>query len=370
MLSLNPTARLLPFLRISNPVAGLVSIVIGQKMLLLFFLVFGPALFPWLFPSDGSVRRFTRLDSGYYCEIADYGYTRTGADCAFYPLWPFCIRVGTLLGGSSVFWGYLLSNIFSLIGLLLFHRHVWRHFDLAIANRAAVLLLMYPGSIFFFFPYSESMFLLLMMLFMTSLDRENYLRAAAASFCLPMIRPIGIFVLPMLICELVQRRSPKKYYAMCLAPVAGYGVYFFVMYWATGNAFQGFAAQAQFAAKPSIARIGDVAGFIRRFAEMQPVHDMLHSPIDRALFLVFLASLFFIFRIRLSYGVYSLFAGVIPALSSVLMSYTRFLSVVFPFFILMAQKLSLRWILGVILILCGTGQVILLLRHISGLWAS
>jgi hypothetical protein len=228
---------------------------------------------------------------------------------------------------------------------------------------------MYPGSIFFFFPYSESLFLLLMMLFVTSLDREHYLRAAAASFYLPMVRPIGIFVLPLLICELVQRRSPKKHYAMCLAPVAGYGVYFFVMYWATGNAFQGFAAQAQFPAKPSLARMGDVAGFIRRFAEMHPVHDMLHSPIDRALFLVFLASLFYIFRTRISYGVYSLFAGVVPALSSVLMSYTRYLSVVFPFFIVMAQKLSLRWVLGVILILCGTGQVILLLRHISGLWA-
>ncbi len=346
------------------------GIILAQKIVLTLLLFLAPVCFPSCFKAPGLIeQRFRAFDTDYYLRIAASGYGSKDNDEAFYPLWPLCIRVGSiLLNGNALLSAYVLANLFSLGGLLLFHRVVSERQCESVATKATVLLLLYPGSIFFFFPYSESLFLLLLMLCLYCLQRGNYAGVALAAFLIPMARAIGVFILPILLWELIRKKSPARNYAVCATPLLGYLCYFGLMYSYAGDPLAGFAAQLHFPAAPSVARIFDPMGFIESFTTFSWSHDMRYSIIDRGLFVVFLASLFWVIRMDSTYYVYAVFTGLVPALSNVLMSYTRFLSLVFPLFVVAAQLTFRTWLFGVFVTGSATAQVYFFLRHLSRQW--
>jgi ABC-type multidrug transport system fused ATPase/permease subunit len=358
------------FARIPKPTRRIAAIILAQKIVFAILLILAPVLVPSFFPNARVVeRRFRTLDSDSYLQISTHGYTSNGAECAFYPLWPLCIRIGSFLtGGNMVLAGYLLANLLSFAGLLLFHRYVWEKHNLVLADRATTLMLFFPGSIFFFFPYTESLFFFLVMIFLFKLHRTNYTCAAVTAFFLPMARAIGILLLPVLVWELFRKKSLPKRYLACAGPVLGYLCYFGIMYSYTGNALEGFNAQRNYPAQPSLSRIADIVGFIVSFADFGWSHDMLHSFVDRGFFLVFVCSLYWVIRMDSTYYLYSVFTGLIPALSNVLMSYTRFLSLVFPVFVVLAQLTLRKWVYLFLCGLSGAVQVCFLVRHVSDHW--
>jgi len=347
----------------------IILVVAGQKALLCLLLIFAPVLVPQLFTEESSARRFWVWDTGHYLHLAAHGYTPKADHCAFYPLWPLCIRIGSfLVGGNLVLSGYLLANLFSLGAFALFHRFVAEKHGVDLANRATILLLLFPGAFFFCLPYTESLFFFLLMVCWVSLQRGKLYGAALAALLLPMTRAIGVFIFPVLLWELLRRRSPRESYVVSAVPLLGYACYFAIMYASTGNPFAGFEAQQNFPAKPSIARIADPVGFARSFADFEWSHSVLHSFIDRGFFLLFLLSLFWAFRMDSGYWVYSVFSGLIPAVSNILMSYTRFLSLVFPLFIVGAHvtvRSRLFWLTCAVL---GAWQIGFFLWHIAGGW--
>lgn len=345
------------------------AMVTGHKAALsaLFFLC--PVLFPALFASRSGPRAFQTWDTGAYLEIARGGYSSREL-CAFYPLWPACIKVGSwLLGGRALVASYVLANLFSLGGLLLFHRLVWEKEGLSTAYRSTLLLLLFPGAMFFFVPYSESLFFFLLMACLVCMHRRAYAAAAVAAALLPLTRATGIFVLPLVAWGVFQNRASLRTYAICLAPVAGYAAYFGIMWRCTGSATAGFQAQQLYPAQPSIANIADLPGFVHCFLGFGWRHDFLHSFIDRFVFVVFLLTLFWVARLDLGYYVYALLVGLVPALSNSLMSFTRFSTLVFPLFIVWGLAMKRGWwILFVLLLFFGL-QVMFLLLHVSGGWA-
>lgn len=67
----------------------------------------------------------------------------------------------------------LLANALSLVGLGLLYRLMERHCGAALSRDALILLLACPGALFFSFPYSESLYLVLLMGFFWGLERER-----------------------------------------------------------------------------------------------------------------------------------------------------------------------------------------------------
>jgi len=345
-------------------------IILAHKIFLAILLFALPTIVPSLFPSDRAVeRRFRTWDTEHYLHLAKESYTPKSGHCAFYPLWPLCISLATTVTGNPVVSGYLLANLFSFCALLLFHHFVLKKHDVETANRATLLLLLYPGSLFFFFPYTESLFLFLLMVCVRCLRSEAWKWVFIAAFLLPMTRATGVFIFPFLVWEFFRRKSPVKTYAICAAPLLGYFCYFAIMYFYTGNALEGFDAQQKYPARPSIARIADPVGFAQSFVDFNWTHDMLRSFVDRGFFLIFLISLFWILRADTGYYVYSIFCGLIPALSNILMSYTRFLSLVFPLFIVLGQFVARKWLFWLLAGAFGAGQLWLFVRHVAGRWA-
>ena len=347
--------------------------ILAHKTALAVLLLLAPALFPMLFlEHEPPSERYVRCDAVFYMHIAAEGYPSepTHFD-AFYPLWPACIRIGSLLtGGNLIVSGYLLSNLFSLGGFSALHWLLLERHGAALANRAVLLMLCYPGSLFYFLPYTESLFLFLVAVCLLCLHRRAIAGAVVAGFLLPLARPVGIFILPVLLFKgLSERWDKRTLCSLCLPPVAGYLAYFGVMYYFTGTPSAGFIAEKQFAAHGSIAQIFQPGAFFHALLNVEWYHDPASSFIDRAMFGFFVLSLWWIARREPGYFVYSLLMGLVPALSNVFVSYTRYLSVVFPVFVVSGQRTRGAHF-GYLMPLLFFGiQVEFLLLYISKRWA-
>jgi hypothetical protein len=107
---------------------------------------------------------------------------------------------------------------------------------------------------------------------------------------------------------------------------------------------------------------------------MTPVqfHGMTDSALDRALFVLFLAFSYSIFKLSRVYFVYALAVGLIPALASQLLSYDRNMIVCFPLFISMAIALKTNLksiVLWLIVVSMGAIQLYLSVRYVRFEWA-
>jgi len=297
-----------------------------------------------------------------------------------------------ILPGHQVLFGLLLANIFSLIGLYVLYRFVSESYGSLIADRSLILILAFPGAIFFNFIYTESLFLLLIAIFFYFLFKRNYWLACIFGFFLPLTRAIGILcIIPAIWHALDQMRqtcrlaSGKKlihllFYrendssGFCFAPVIAIGLgiisYFSFMYCAVGSPWEGFAAQKNFANSPSIANIFNLPGFFKAMANIGPSHDMVNSIFDRYFFLLFLLLLPSIWRLDKTLFVFALISGLVPAMSNWFFSYTRFLTLCFPFFIALGGRLKTsRMVFWYVVGMAGSIQIVFLIRHINFYWA-
>ncbi len=127
---------------------------------------------------------FATWDVAHYLCLSQSGYQVDSPSCAFYPLWPAAIRAGTVLtGGRPVLAAMLLCNACSLLGFWMFYRLVARHCGAEISRDALILMLAFPGALFFSFPYSESLFFVLVMLFFWGLELARWRWVAVADSC-------------------------------------------------------------------------------------------------------------------------------------------------------------------------------------------
>lgn len=328
-------------------------------------------------PRDGPptlATQFATWDGAHYLFLSEVGYQKGTASCAFYPLWPYMIWAFSLLTFHNHFAaGLLLANLLSLAAFLAFHYFVELYHGLETANASLALLLAYPGALYFSFIYTESLFVLLVMLFFLFLFQDRCHWAGAMGFLLPLTKAVGFFCVFPLLYYLWLKKKPAKNYLAYYGPVLGYACYFLFMYGATGNAFEGFDAQRFYPNQPSIAHIFDAPGLLKAMFVPLRFHGMLDSAIDRGLFVLLLGSLYPIYRLNPVYFVYAGFIGVVPGLSSWFLSYTRNVMMCFPLFILFGELLKgkeRRFWLRYIVAVMATVQIWFLLRHINFIWVA
>jgi hypothetical protein len=292
--------------------------------------------------------RFSTWDSAHYLDISERGYRRGSASCAFYPLWPAVVRVGAFFtGGRPLLASLMLTNALSLFAFWLFYRLVAIEYGTLIGKHALILMLAFPSALFFSFPYTESLYLAFVLVFFWELDNERYFWPCVIGFLMPLTKAIGVFVALPLAWHLYERRKNWRYWLLLLAPVLGWAAYFGLMYAQTGNAFEGFEAQKAYPYSPSIMNMFKLPAFFSAFASVGSLHGMMDSALDRGFFLLFLALLPLVYRLNRTWFWYVLPAGLVPALTSYFMSYRRYIMVLFPLFIVLAQSLAKarhRWV--------------------------
>ena len=112
---------------------------------------------------DAVLSPLARWDAVWYLEIARSGYGDEQR-AAFFPLYPLLTRaVGALGGGSEgalLVASYLVSLAAFLGALVLLHKLVALELGRRLAGPALLLAAVFPASLYFGAPYSESLFLL------------------------------------------------------------------------------------------------------------------------------------------------------------------------------------------------------------------
>lgn len=323
---------------------------------------FQSALVRW--PPTGAhvfLSHFATWDSAYYIQLSQQGYSQAGVSCAFYPMWPALVRVvAGLLPVPHWLIGLVLANLLSAACSPLLYRVVLRVWGSTAGFRTVVLMMTFPGALFFQFNYTESLFLFLTLLLWDCLSLGRHKCAAVAALILPLTRAIGLFaILPLLWyvflgwtgraalrmapAECLKRFRPRAPWLL-LMPVLGYSLYLFAMWMWTGNGFAGFVAQENWGVHtPS--HLFDFPSFLYALVHPTTLHAFTGSFLDRAVFIGLLWSVlvsartFWHHEPQLLIGYY--WTGILPAMSGHFTSYLRFASCAFPCFVALSL-LSMR----------------------------
>ena len=353
---------------------------------------------------------FATWDAAHYLYLSEVGYVHGVPSCAFYPSWPLLIRVfSPATAGSHLIAGLILANGLSVGAWLIFYRLGRERWGEGAARLALVLLLAYPGALFFQFIYSESLFFLLLVVLWMSLERGRYTLAWGAAFLLPITRAVGLFCLFPILWHVVTtgrdpllvglvnrwpwlskqgaiksvdgveepedrrtvRFSRSRTWWLLLAPLAGWGFYLGLMWHWTGDPFEGFEAQKHWATH-SISNLWNVPKFIIGLVRPAEWHAYSGSLLDRCAFILLLYSLPLIWRLDKGLFVWAWVLGVVPAMSGTFVSFTRYGSCVFPTFIALAVFLEpreRRWPRWTLLAVFGILHIVLLWRFVNFRWA-
>ncbi len=99
-------------------------------------------------------------------------------------------------------------------------------------------------------------------------------------------------------------------------------------------------AQRFYSNHSSIDHLWNPGEVVEAFLQVKDVHDPQNSAIDRALFLLVLLLLPVIFRRGSFEFVWVIGLGIIPAITNFFLSYTRFVTMAVPVFVVLARELG------------------------------
>ena len=164
------------------------------------------AFFPWVYVSptynvsrDPVVLMFTRWDAMWYIDIARRGYWFKAL--AFFHLYPAAIAGVRWLTGASAAWSALILSNLALVGTVaVFWRLVREYYGAPVASRTTRWLLLFPTAFFLSAAYTESLFLLgVVLTFWLAGPRQKIWWAGLTGFLAALTRNQGVLlVVPLL----------------------------------------------------------------------------------------------------------------------------------------------------------------------------
>jgi len=292
---------------------------------------------------------WANFDGEHYLAIAQNGYGF--AEQAFFPFFPFILGfLGKLFGGTLAaynFAGNLVSNISFLAAILGLYKLVRLDFSEKIAKLTVILLLLFPTSFYFGAVYTESIFLALIVWSFYAFRRNLLPLAGILGGLASATRVIGILLLPVLAVR-------KRTVWLLLIPF-GLAVYMYFLYQTTGDPLKFLHALPSFGEQRSSTPILLPQVFYRYIFKILPnlnysydaVASFAYFPVVFATFLEFFVGIIFLvlsviafFRLKLSYALYLALGYLIPTLSGSFSSLPRYVLVLFPAFILIANWLE------------------------------
>jgi hypothetical protein len=151
-------------------------------------------------PLGTSLGSLARWDAIWYLSIAHSGYAAAGTP-AFFPLYPLTVRAAAFGIGSSgvlLLASYAVSAACLIVGLTLLHKLVELELGPRFARPALMLVALWPAALFFSAPYSESLFLALSVGMFYAARTDRLALAAGLCAAAAATRPTGlVLILPL-----------------------------------------------------------------------------------------------------------------------------------------------------------------------------
>ena len=188
---------------------------------------------------DGWLQVWNRWDSLHYLEIAQVGYSASGVSKAFYPLFPWFVRVVGYFTHTLLQAAFIVSGIASVAAVVLLRRLVLLDYPATVARRAVWFFLIFPTAYFFHIGYSESLFLALALASVLCARLNHWIWAGLLGALCWMTRPLGIALVPALAVEAAQqywttRKWNWRWLWIGIVP-AGFAVYLLINYRVSGD---------------------------------------------------------------------------------------------------------------------------------------
>ena len=200
-------------------------VFLGMRVGLSLLALAGVGLLPTLEPVDvegwpahettqgwhNLVTAWERFDALWFLRIADSGYYLTDQSAVFFPGYPLTIRaVSTILGGHPLAAGLLISHLATFGSLVLLYFLSASEWGERVARRAVLYLAVFPTSFFLLAPYSEALFLFLVLLSLWAARRGKWEIAGLAGMGASGTRNLGVLLVLPLLTEALQRFRERR----------------------------------------------------------------------------------------------------------------------------------------------------------------
>lgn len=289
-----------------------------------------------------------RWDAGYFTRIALHGYGwmqgQRSSDATFMPLYPLLISwplrfLNQPSIAAAVIVGVTLSNVCWLLALFVFDALMIMDNVAARQRRLAIwLFLLAPAAIFFSGVYTESLFLLLSLIAVYAARRDRWVIASAAGVLAASTRVVGLTISALLIAEVWRQREhkrwPIKQLVAATLPIAALPLYAIIVGRALGSPFAYFeitqSVWGQGLGTPWQAISDFFSGPITLYGWQRSLIDPMFTVCSLVLVLP-------TYRLRRSYGFYQLIATLVPVLAGTFVSMPRYVAVLFPTYLVLAQ---------------------------------
>lgn len=312
-------------------------------------------------PIDGwqsYLKLWSRWDAESYLHIAERGYTAIGEKrflIVFFPLYPLLIAAVETVAGSYLLSAFIVSGIASVALGLFFRLLVKLDFSEKIARSAVLFLFIFPTSYFLHIPYTESLFIALVVGCFWATRREKWIIAGILGFLACQTRINGIFLFPALLFEMWEqyRRTRKvnwHWTAILLIPL-GFVSYLLLNYTVTGNALMFLEYQRQNWSRYFRLPFNGIWEKYRTIVDQNPANSNMVG-FQELLFVMFgfLAIILGWKYLRNSYRVWMIANWLLFISTSYILSVPRYTLTMFPIFILMALAARKHWQLKVLFI--------------------
>lgn len=310
---------------------------------------------------------FGNFDGVHYIRIAQDGYAYQFTQ-AFFPFYPILIKlVSYLTFGNFLIAAVLISNIAFLIGLLLFYKLIKKTYNEKMAFWSCLFLLTFPTSFYFGAVYTEGLFFLMIIGSFYLLERKKVFLASIVGAFASVTRLVGIFLAPSLV-----MKGIKSFIPFLIVPLGliSYMIYLTIEF---GNPFYFLTAQSIWGQERSTSGIVLLPQVFWRYLKI--LFTTSDLPLVNALFelgTTLFAILLLILatkKVKREWLIFSWLSVLVPPLTGTLVSMPRYILVVFPIYIVLAQIKSAK-IKTIILIIFITLLIVTTSLFTRGYWVA
>ena len=259
----------------------------------------------------------------------------------FFPLFPWLIGYLTRFTGEYLASGLIIVHLSLVLALYFLYRLVRLDHKENIAKLTLIIMMIFPTAFFFGSVYTESFFLLLVVLSFYLARKQFFFLACLVGLLASATRLAGIFLWPALIWEVWRGRDRTSLVWLTLPPL---GLLSYMKFLATkaGDAFYFLKVSPDFGPNLVISKLILLHQVFFRYARMLLFSS--HTDITFAIILLeFIVGVMFLVltitafrKMRLSYAIYMLLSYLIPTLTGTFATQPRYVLTAFPAFILLA----------------------------------
>jgi Gpi18-like mannosyltransferase len=302
------------------------------------------------------VNLLQKWDAYWFLNVAREGYHWVGithqdpriitgqeTNLSVFPLLPLLMKIFSFGVFDPAIIGVIICNLSFFLGLVFLFKYLKNYGDEAFAQRGILYFSLYPLAFIYSSIYSDSLFILFSVLTFYFLDKRYFVRAGICAMLLTASRLTGIVILPAILAWIwVDWKKQKKIFtgawiALGLAPLGC--LFFFLWIWhLTGKYDAYFVAQQGWNKIFAVPWKTEIAGYI------QNGFDIYGTPPDYFFILpITFFTLWKIWKQPLPLAVFWGISLLVALCSTVQIGFPRYLGVLFPMFIPLAQLGENEW---------------------------